>query len=364
MGDYTVKVGVDLGDGLAQLQKAESMVNKMASKSQKIKMGVDFDKSGLSQLRSLESLAKRNYTTKLRVDVGSTASAISRIKNQADSLKKTLSHVSAPKITGSSNIGKVTEDLRKLKTLQTELNSKSLKLTKMGDAKSQTNEYKALQQSIKSINQEMSKFNSVSQKSFQSSSKSGMAKFNRDMAEATAKTKDYSSAARQAASANSLIMKGNTSSNRMLNWLKNNTKAVKQYGEAIEQVASQAKSAGLNGDALGLSDANTKFREITSEAQLMGKTGNSIFSELGRGFKQIGQFVGVYAILHKGAQTIGQMVGEVKNLDSALVSLKKVTDESDRSYANFIKNGAKTAKSMGSSVSDYVTQSSEWAKLG
>lgn len=58
------------------------------------------------------------------------------------------------------------------------------------------------------------------------------------------------------------------------------------------------------------------------------------------------------------------MYQNVYDIDTSMVNLKKVTDETDASYSRFLSRSAKSAKELGRTVSDLITQSSEWAKLG
>lgn len=63
-------------------------------------------------------------------------------------------------------------------------------------------------------------------------------------------------------------------------------------------------------------------------------------------------------------RVIKQGVGYVKEIDSALTELKKVTDETDASYNKFLKNMAKTGSVIGATVKDLTTMAAEWARLG
>lgn len=80
--------------------------------------------------------------------------------------------------------------------------------------------------------------------------------------------------------------------------------------------------------------------------------------------KTLGQYVGrmisVWAI-------VGQLkkgFSAVKEIDAALTELKKVTDETEASYRNFLNTASKTAGTIGSTVSDFTTASANFARLG
>lgn len=54
----------------------------------------------------------------------------------------------------------------------------------------------------------------------------------------------------------------------------------------------------------------------------------------------------------------------VKEIDSALTELKKVTDETDASYARFLQDMSKTGSVIGATVADLTTSAADWARLG
>ena len=54
----------------------------------------------------------------------------------------------------------------------------------------------------------------------------------------------------------------------------------------------------------------------------------------------------------------------VKEIDSALTELKKVTEETEATYDKFLNTAAKTADKVGSTISEVVSSAADWARLG
>lgn len=54
----------------------------------------------------------------------------------------------------------------------------------------------------------------------------------------------------------------------------------------------------------------------------------------------------------------------VREIDSALTELKKVTDETEETYDSFLNTAAKTADKVGSTIKDVVSSTADWARLG
>ena len=57
-------------------------------------------------------------------------------------------------------------------------------------------------------------------------------------------------------------------------------------------------------------------------------------------------------------------ITNVIELDKAMTNLKKVTDETDTTYAKFLNNASTQAKELHSTITDLVEQTAVWAKLG
>lgn len=58
------------------------------------------------------------------------------------------------------------------------------------------------------------------------------------------------------------------------------------------------------------------------------------------------------------------MYNQVVEVDSAMINLKKVTDETDSTYNKFLDTAADTAIGLGRSMSSYIEQTADWTKLG
>jgi TP901 family phage tail tape measure protein len=59
-----------------------------------------------------------------------------------------------------------------------------------------------------------------------------------------------------------------------------------------------------------------------------------------------------------------QMVTNVKEIDAAMVSLKKVTDETAEGYRRFFDEASEGAKKLSISIVDLINASADFARLG
>ena len=63
-------------------------------------------------------------------------------------------------------------------------------------------------------------------------------------------------------------------------------------------------------------------------------------------------------------QSLREMVANVKELDNAMVELKKVTDETDSVYRSFLNNAVEKSEQLGVGLSNYVNATADFARLG
>ena len=80
----------------------------------------------------------------------------------------------------------------------------------------------------------------------------------------------------------------NRQANQALNWFSKNTKAEKQYGANYRELVE-----GIRNETSKETNAQytSQLRSMQSEIARKGLTGNSFLTEIGQGFKKIGQFV-------------------------------------------------------------------------
>ena len=98
-------------------------------------------------------------------------------------------------------------------------------------------------------------------------------------------------------------------------------------------------------------------RESTSATQKFINSLKASFQNVARYIASFGSVYRIFATIKKGFTYI-------KEIDSALTELKKVTDETDASYNRFLQDMSKTGRVIGATVKDLTTMAAEWARLG
>lgn len=154
---------------------------------------------------------------------------------------------------------------------------------------------------------------------------------------------------------------GSIQANKIRTYLENNTKAAKDYGAALEEIAKKSESATTKGELQG---ANQDFKEIQSEISAKGLTGNSMFAEVKRGFSQISQFVGTYGILQSGMNKAQEMVQNTYDVDSAMTQLQMATGVSNDKAKDLMKTYSNMGHQLKATGTDVAASSTEWMKQG
>ena len=70
------------------------------------------------------------------------------------------------------------------------------------------------------------------------------------------------------------------------------------------------------------------------------------------------------SLIYKGWNEIVKGIQYIREIDKALTELKKVTDETAESYERFVEAASKTADKVGSTISNIVSSTADWARIG
>ena len=112
------------------------------------------------------------------------------------------------------------------------------------------------------------------------------------------------------------------------------------------------------------SDAQNRFVQLTNDIRKAGGEAETLGQKVKRIF---GEKLG-YGIIASAAmmarRSIREMYNNVVQIDTAMTELKKVTDETDESYKKFLDGSAERAQKLGATISDVVTATADFARLG
>ena len=152
-------------------------------------------------------------------------------------------------------------------------------------------------------------------------------------------------------------------SNEMQSYINNNSKAWKKYKAQLEEVRDAYKNVTTAGEKL---EVDAKARDLKAKISAEGLTGASFLQDTKRAFSQIAQFTGIYGILQNAMQDIPtKVISNVKEINDAQIELTKVaSDASESQLSQYWDQAAESAKKYGAAVSDVISSTADWSKLG
>lgn len=142
--------------------------------------------------------------------------------------------------------------------------------------------------------------------------------------------------------------------------------ALGQYERALESLI-----ADLSTGKMTMDEFKERFNAIKAGADKsrtsirgFGEDTKSLGDKIKGLAEKFSTWLSVSQVIMMAIRTIKKMVSAVREVDSAMTELKKVTNETNETYDKFLKNASTRAKQIGASLSDVVTASADFARLG
>lgn len=139
--------------------------------------------------------------------------------------------------------------------------------------------------------------------------------------------------------------------------------AIKGFNKAgTEMYVTLLDSEGaLNEVTVALDKSSKKIKAFETGSNGIADA----FKQLGSGaMSYVKQLAGMYLGMHDFIRYAQQGIQIVRDIDLAMTELRKVTDETEATYAKFLDTASKSAGAIGSTVKDFTTVTSDFARLG
>lgn len=139
-----------------------------------------------------------------------------------------------------------------------------------------------------------------------------------------------------------------------------------KYNDAQKQVTFSVRTGKneMTDMAVSANQLTNSFSRLNNGSRHI-KTGMEAFlSSVGDKFKEVGRYLLSFGSFYRVWSEIQKGVTYVREIDSALTELKKVTDETDETYAQFLKTMSQTGAEVGATVKDLTNMAANWARLG
>lgn len=157
--------------------------------------------------------------------------------------------------------------------------------------------------------------------------------------------------------------------NTVTKYINDNPKAMSNsaFASTLSNIQTQlanAKTGVIELNRTQLNDLMTQFRDVQgriNEANAAGQTFGGMLQKL---YSKFGSWYLISQTFTLMVRTLKQMVTNVKELDAAMTELRKVTDATEAAYDAFFENATERAKSVGATLTDTITASADFARLG
>lgn len=103
---------------------------------------------------------------------------------------------------------------------------------------------------------------------------------------------------------------------------------------------------------------------LKQKARAAGEAGKTFGQRFQEGFAKFASWFSISQLFMTMMNSIGRMVEKVTEIDTAMTSLKKVTDESAASYAKYMDDALGRSKDLSARAPDYIEASAGWARMG
>lgn len=143
-----------------------------------------------------------------------------------------------------------------------------------------------------------------------------------------------------------------------------NSETASQYESLVGSINSSLYSGDNGQMKANINDLQKQFSELKVRAQeldLEGKTLGQTFRDL---FGEHFSTAIAMGALHLMQDSLQQVFQSVLDIDSAMTELKKVTDETSVTYNRFLSDAGDRAQQLGATVSDTITATADFARLG
>lgn len=141
---------------------------------------------------------------------------------------------------------------------------------------------------------------------------------------------------------------------------------IQSYVKELETLRAKLILSGKATDDFGDKFGSLKTEISNSSAAIReaGENTKTFTDRVGGLASKFTSWLTVSQVIMQVYRALKEMVSIVVEVDTAMTELRKVTDETEATYAKFLDNAAVRAKKLGATLSDVVTASADFARLG
>lgn len=287
--------------------------------------------------------------------------------DQADSLHSvTNSFVEAER-----EVGKYSGKLNELKKFLQDLKNKQVDLTafNMGNGKTA----KDMQDFINNYEQFLNTNNTLNDtaamqnfaNNFAANYQTPLKQFVNNLQDARLRFSEMNAEASQISQGYSFDKQLSDMATRVTKWGNSNSQALKvaEFNAEYQRILTSLTN-GSTTEIDQLKKLKSEFAMLTLRVNQAGVATKSLTQKLKEMFKKYGGWTLVTRTLNTAMRLLRSMVTQVKEVDTAMTNLSKVTEATGRQLDNFLESAGKRSVDLGASLTDYINAVSEFSRLG
>ena len=139
------------------------------------------------------------------------------------------------------------------------------------------------------------------------------------------------------------------------------SRAAKEFGAEAKRLQSELNKVG---NSAGVDVVNRKISNLEKKIKNSNLATKTLGTTLKEQFSKYSSYLSIASVFMYATQAARSMFEQVKLIDSAMTELKKVTDETEASYNQFLSNAASKAKEIGTTIDGLVSSTADFARLG
>lgn len=143
-------------------------------------------------------------------------------------------------------------------------------------------------------------------------------------------------------------------------------RGLKSAIDSFEQLHEEVKNGSITFDKYQekFSGIKKNADQCSASIKAAGKDTKSLGTHVKDLVSKFSKWLTISQVVMRSIRTIRQMADTVVEIDTAMTELRKVTDEAESAYDRFLTNSITRAKSLGATLTDVVSATADFAKLG
>lgn len=141
---------------------------------------------------------------------------------------------------------------------------------------------------------------------------------------------------------------------------------IQEYIAELEALRSKLLLTGKATDDFGdrFGNLKTKINNSSAAIKEAGENTKTFTEHVGGLAAKFTSWLTISQVIMQVYRAMKEMVNVVAEVDAAMTELRKVTDETEATYSNFLDTAAVRAKAIGATISDTVNATADFARLG